>query len=1428
LEVVVHGFVGQDLIFHWGSIETLGGLWKHPPSEVLASSTPASKAVPGAVQTRFPAADEKGARTIFVPFTATYVPVAVEFVLHGPPNQWINHGRNNFVVSLPKSTKSFDAALEAAAAKIPDTLQRTATWNVLGMRLAACITVDKSGCCAQFVADTDANLSLHYGPGDDRKKWLLARTEDFLASSDHKGVKQVRVVLSPEEVDRYMMFVLKLNGNHWVKDGAQDFVIEIPKGLSVGAPKAETKVREEAAASELRHKIDEVAASWKDSLGAFQKGRAAREKRADVSYQSFELADGVGVVDVACSKAPAGGIFEVEVSACLNPEVASISSAWLHWGAIQDVRRKEWSCPAEDILPAGTKLIDAKACQSPLVPLDTGVYGMRMRIPSRPAEQAPEDGPVPSILGMGFVVRIVEGNKWIKEKSGKDCLAMFHEPQTVTAGAWSGPWKDVADKIVEAECRWGHMTLMHRYNLCRDIVQKWEAKTATAPSALKRLRSWGSMFKAEGPRKNSSWSRLPSFTQLDAMEAEDGEQNDKEFWSWIFVWQRSSFIRLLDWQRNYNTKPKELAAATDSLANKLCTTWKEHPNVRLWCRWTLATLGRGGNRGQDIRDEILHIMHRNKIPEQAGHFYEQWHQKLHNNTTPDDIGICKALIAYLRSGSMDDYWRVLADNGISKARLASYDRAITKEPYLHGDTGKLIMEFENYLKILQSVHDALDLQTSIEASKWCLPNDLLGKLQDICGGGADGGLVRKRSRSMVNLQSEPSHQKFMKLADTRAGLLGILNDKRTQPDVIRQLLLLDYSLETQQTVLIQGMGSEDRLPVLCDQMQALLMGLVGHMPLYDELSSVLADWMRLAPDCAALRFNNDAVESALLLKAMVDRLSRCVGEQVDEFQTLMFKKAQHLGSAVSAPSQVLDIFVDEVLRGTALFSVSLMLKRLEPILRDIAKLPPWQLIAAVTRPIQGELQVIPKMVHMQGKIFETPTILLSGAVSGEEEVPVGVQGVLVRDAASAPDILSHCAVRARNAGILLATCFDPEITTRIEAELVGQWVEVRCNKDGTLSVERAERPSNDKKLMRKLSRTNIDVAQDHLQSSPGETKLVNMNLTRDLKCSWCITPDEMSDSVVGSKSLNLALLAPKLPKEVRTPQAVALPYGCMQKTLTHPENAQIVLPKLQACLERLQPTTSNERAAAIFEEARQLILQLALPPELGKALKDSMQVVGGRDGEGRLSGLFNESEAWEATKQVWASLFGLRPWVSLAKAGRSFHDLNMAVLVQELLPVKYAFVLHTKNPFSGDPDEVYGEIVPGRGETLVGNFPGRALSFRAKKGQAPVVIAFLSKSTWLRTRECLIFRSDSNGEDLEGFAGAGLFESICAKSDLPCVVRFHRLQLVIDKAYRQNLLQKLADVGRSVEQAFGGTPQDIEGCIDPQDRIFIVQSRPQV
>ena len=41
-----------------------------------------------------------------------------------------------------------------------------------------------------------------------------------------------------------------------------------------------------------------------------------------------------------------------------------------------------------------------------------------------------------------------------------------------------------------------------------------------------------------------------------------------------------------------------------------------------------STVGRGGN-AQAVRDEILNIMHRNKIPELKGTWMEEWHQKLH-------------------------------------------------------------------------------------------------------------------------------------------------------------------------------------------------------------------------------------------------------------------------------------------------------------------------------------------------------------------------------------------------------------------------------------------------------------------------------------------------------------------------------------------------------------------------------------------------------------------------------------------------------------------------------------------------------------------------------------------------------------------------------------------------------------------------------
>lgn len=63
-----------------------------------------------------------------------------------------------------------------------------------------------------------------------------------------------------------------------------------------------------------------------------------------------------------------------------------------------------------------------------------------------------------------------------------------------------------------------------------------------------------------------------------------------------------------------------------------------------------------------------------------------------------------------------------------------------------------------------------------------------------------------------------------------------------------------------------------------------------------------------------------------------------------------------------------------------------------------------------------------------------------------------------------------------------------------------------------------------------------------------------------------------------------------------------------------------------------------------------------------------------------------------------------------------------------------------------------------------------ALGFSASKRDLdnPKVLSYPSKSAAMFVADSLIFRSDSNGEDLEGYAGAGLYDSITMD---PCVVR---------------------------------------------------------
>ena len=90
----------------------------------------------------------------------------------------------------------------------------------------------------------------------------------------------------------------------------------------------------------------------------------------------------------------------------------------------------------------------------------------------------------------------------------------------------------------------------------------------------------------------------------------------------------------------------------------------------------------------------------------------------------------------------------------------------------------------------------------------------------------------------------------------------------------------------------------------------------------------------------------------------------------------------------------------------------------------------------------------------------------------------------------------------------------------------------------------------------------------------------------------------------------------------------------------------------------------------------------------------------------------------------------------------------------------------------------------------------------------------------------LIFRSDSNAEDLAGYAGAGLYSSFLLNPPEQVHLNYTDEPLLQDKAFRREFLSEVGKLGFLIEETMG-SPQDIEGAF-LEGRYYAVQTRPQV
>ncbi|MBI3849107.1 MAG: hypothetical protein HY298_02275 [Verrucomicrobia bacterium] len=972
-----------------------------------------------------------------------------------------------------------------------------------------------------------------------------------------------------------------------------------------------------------------------------------------------------------------------------------------HWGFAR-YSSYDWFVPPASLRPPGTVLWQ-NTPQTPFAFGDDGLSRLHLEFP---IAEAP--------LGIQFVLKQVATNRWLKERGGN-----FYLPVTTTApkqtGLETAELHPLVDEIVQAEMGRGSWTLMHRFNLCHDLL--------------------------------------------------DRVGNNPDGLALLFVWLRFSATRQLTWQRNYNTKPRELSHAQERLTQKLADMYTQVTTSRPLVRLILATVGRGGE-GQRIRDEILNIMHRHHIKEVSGHFTEEWHQKLHNNTTPDDIVICEAYLEFLRSsGNLERFYQRLQEGGVTKARLESFERPITTPPdFVPHLKEALIHDFENFLKVLKSVHAGADLETAIHSAQYQLDADTQSMLSDLWARGDD------------------PHLPLMKQADQITEIRCRLQ-LHLSTQSAREILYLDLALEQ----FLRGLVERNIHQHLSnDQLVDLIQQVVENLLLSQpeaELDFCLRHWKRLS---GLPRFGQDW---SLHAKAVLDRIGRVLSSLIDRTYQLLQPKAELLGNAFHAEAWTITLFSEEVVRGASLgFTLSLLLHHLDPRLRQAAQLGDWQIISPGGG--QGMVEIVDALRSVQGKSFDGPRVIVADHVMGDEEIPESVSAVIAPDVT---DIVSHVAVRARNAHLLFATCYDAATLARLKA-LRGHHIQVKVTPAGDVVFEK--------------------IAGEAL-ARPAVARATRQAAIKPQLKRFVVTSKEFDETIVGAKSVNLKRLREKVPDWIRVPDSMALPFGVFEEMLRRKENATLAgnFHRLVKQLDREASRTST------LEEIRAVISTLNAPAECAATLRLALQ-------KAHWPSPLSWEDAWQRIKRVWASKWNERAYLSRRTRGIAHEDLFMAVLIQPVVEAEYAFVIHTANPFTGKWDELFAEVVLGLGETLVGNYSGRALSFTFdKQSNRQCLLSYPGKSVGLYGSG-LIFRSDSSAEDLADYAAAGLYDSVLLQPPREVALDYSREPLIWDESFRRSLVADIARIGVEVETAFG-VPQDIEGAY-AKGQFWVVQTRPQV
>jgi phosphoglucan,water dikinase len=613
----------------------------------------------------------------------------------------------------------------------------------------------------------------------------------------------------------------------------------------------------------------------------------------------------------------------------------------------------------------------------------------------------------------------------------------------------------------------------------------------------------------------------------------------------------------------------------------------------------------------------------------------------------------------------------------------------------------------------------------------------------------------------------------------------------------------DTSAATQQFILAD-IGLEDFLFVLLSQTINKITNIVEErMPwsLILEILYLTVINLRLSgiepEECNAIESEINAWKRSfepdrlqlLRLKATLERSRRLCEEYADKVLKLFHVRVENLGRRLGVKGHAIRVFCEGDIRGNIVFQLSKLISLLLKNIRKFANLPPFD--AIVSGNVEGRLISVDCLDDLTSQVEEDVILLLKKA-EGDEVIPKGVNGIILYH--QLPH-LSHLGVRARQDGVVFVSCEDGESFRKLEY-FTGERINLNIT---------AEKVNWEISSTRKNGKNEVK-----------EKKLIHLprvHVNHELRL---LTMDQVNVANSGAKAeaaRRLEELSSFQGSGFKTPLGLVIPFGVMEESLRSTPTLESKFNNLVNGFEMLPLSDFMEA----LKQLRMLIGQIKVHDEILSSIRakftnnvrlmvrsssnceDNKEMAGA----GLYDSFANVSpvNADTAIRNVWASLWTKNATMSRRYCGIPHNNAYMAVLIQQMLIPDLSFIIHTVNPISLNPDEIYVELAAGLGETLaagaVRGVPYRMICSKKTGDVQLLTFANFSYAIW----------PDETG-------GVGYKR-----------MDYSRIALSTNPENRHKFGKRIAAIGQFVENAFG-YPQDIEGAIVGDD-IYLVQSRSQ-